>query len=256
MRRTATLVTYNLLHGLHLGGGGALDLEAAARTIADLDADVVALQEVDRELPRTGGVDQVAVLAKALGWSAVFAPALLGSPDGSWVALDREDPGGPAYGVAILSRMPIRDWHRRRLPGGGDGRRRRAGAPSRPGWDREPRTALAAAVETPVGQVSVITTHLSYLPWRGLRQLRAAARLSPDDGPCALLGDLNLPPGALKGTLPSWQHHVAPPTYPAWEPRMRIDHVLTRELHVSGLRTWPYGTSDHTPLLADVAVPG
>jgi endonuclease/exonuclease/phosphatase family metal-dependent hydrolase len=77
---TVRLATYNLLHGLSLHSG-RVDLPAVAELIARLGADLVAVQEVDRCQERSGGTDQVAVLAERLGMEAVFAPALLGSPE-------------------------------------------------------------------------------------------------------------------------------------------------------------------------------
>ena len=68
------VVTYNLLHGLDVRSE-QVDLDAAARAIEALGADVVAVQEVDRGLRRTDERDQVAEIAKRLGWHGVFAPA-------------------------------------------------------------------------------------------------------------------------------------------------------------------------------------
>ena len=55
----------------------------------EIDADVIGLQEVDRFQPRSGGVDQTAVVADALGaehWR--FVPALHGTPGEDWVLSD------------------------------------------------------------------------------------------------------------------------------------------------------------------------
>jgi endonuclease/exonuclease/phosphatase family metal-dependent hydrolase len=247
----ATVATYNMLHGLDLRSSGRLDLGAVGTAIAQLGADVVALQEVDRHLDRSGGVDQVAWLAERLGWHGVFAPALLGDPERSWTRPDGPDRGGPSYGVGIVSRFPVAEWRGHPLPGGGDGRRSRPAAPSRPGWDREPRVALTATVLTGHGPLPVTTTHLSYLPWRGVRQLRAVARFAAGSHRAVLLGDLNLPPAAVRLALPGWDHHAGPPTYPVWEPRMRIDHLVSRGMAVRQVRV-AGATSDHLALLAEL----
>jgi len=96
------IATYNLLNGLDLRSG-RVDLDAVCQLIAALDVDVVALQEVDRGLERTGGIDQVVKLAELLGWHGVFGPALLGDPDTQWSVCPTEDraepgttPGTPA----------------------------------------------------------------------------------------------------------------------------------------------------------------
>ncbi|MBA2529052.1 MAG: endonuclease, partial [Euzebyales bacterium] len=93
----------NLLHGVDMRNG-RVDVDTVLDAVAALDVDVVALQEVDRAQERSGGVDQTAALAERMAAQGVFGPALLGSPDTSWTAVGHEDPGGPAYGVALVSR--------------------------------------------------------------------------------------------------------------------------------------------------------
>ena len=102
------VATFNLLHGLDVRSR-QIDLDAAAEAIDKLDADVVAVQEVDRGLGRSGELDQVAELAARLGRTGVFAPALLGDPTLRWIRGPGADPdpGGPAYGIGLLSRLPL-----------------------------------------------------------------------------------------------------------------------------------------------------
>lgn len=270
---TLRLASYNLLHGLDVRQRGRLDLAAVAECIRALDADVVCVQEADRGLPRSGGVDQVVWLAERLGYQAAFAPALLGDPDSSWRTVPGAgDPGGPAYGVGLLSRAGLEGVRRIALPGGGDGQRptptpQRDGPPS-PGWDHEPRVGLAATV---AGGLEVATTHLSYLFWRAIAQARVLLESAGRDGPAAVLGDLNLP--AWGGHLlagrappvgwllsgfwrppPGWRHGGGAATYPAWEPRLQLDQLLVRgPVAVRWARPWGRGSSDHLPLVAEVA---
>ena len=128
------------------------DLQDAA---AALDADVVGLQEVDRAQDRSGGVDQTAMVAEALGarWSR-FVPAVDGTPGGD---LDRRRrgttgrwPTDPAYGVGLVSRLPVLSWRVRRfgpapfgMPLLVPGSRGLTHVPD------EPRIALAAVVRGP-----------------------------------------------------------------------------------------------------------
>jgi endonuclease/exonuclease/phosphatase family metal-dependent hydrolase len=257
---TVTVATYNLLHGLHVGAGAALRLDAAADAIAGLGADVVALQEVDRGLERSGRVDQVAALADRLGWHGVFGPALDGDPDSRWGAA-RPAGGGPAYGVGLLAVEPLLDATVTVLPGGGPGSRRPPPArakPPGPGWDREPRAALSAHVTIRGARLRVTSTHLSYLPLRGVRQLRAAAAAARGDrGPALLLGDLNLPSGPVRLAAPrGWRHAGGAPTYPAWRPRVQLDHVLVHgQVEVTAVDVLPPATSDHLPLRVVLRVP-
>ena len=50
-------------------------LEQISDFISASAADVVFLQEVDRSVPRSGSVDQIAILAKYTGYHFAFAPA-------------------------------------------------------------------------------------------------------------------------------------------------------------------------------------
>jgi endonuclease/exonuclease/phosphatase family metal-dependent hydrolase len=246
------VATWNLLHGLDVRTG-RINLAGVAADIDAMDVDLVALQEVDRGLPRTGRVDQVAELATALGWHGVFAPALLGDPQRGWTPGPGAgpDPGGPAYGVGLISRTPLLDVARCALPGGGHGRR----GPEHvgrvlPGWDREPRAVLRARV----GELTVATTHLSFQFWLSVRQLRVALGFA-GRGPALLLGDLNLPTPALRVALArsGWSPSRAASTYPSWRPNMQLDHVVRRSVEACDVRVGPRGPSDHLPVSAVVA---
>src|ERR671912_1709656 len=112
------LATFNLLHGRSTSDG-VVDLDRLAAAVRTLNPDILALQEVDRDQPRSHLADLTGVVAEAMG--AVthrFAAALSGTPGSTWLAATEDDvPGTAAYGVALLSRYPARSWHVRRLPG-------------------------------------------------------------------------------------------------------------------------------------------
>lgn len=118
--------------------------------------------------------------------------------------------------------------------------------------------ALSASVALDDTLVRITTTHLSYLPWRCVIQLKAAARFAlVGRGPAVLLGDLNLPRwGArlvLMGTR--WVHAGGAPTYPASEPKVQTDQILvTGGLRVEGITVGAPATSDHLPLIATVVL--
>src|SRR5690606_40515090 len=94
------LATFNILHGRSLVDD-AVDLDRYARAVRALDADVLALQEVDRDQPRSHGADLTTIAAEAMG--AVdhrFAATLAGLPT-TWAAATGDpQPGTASTGVA------------------------------------------------------------------------------------------------------------------------------------------------------------
>lgn len=250
------LATFNLLNGTSLDGGGVTAAHLAD-SAQELRADVLGLQEVDRGQDRSHGADQMAQVADALGYSHFrFAPALIGTPGGTWRAAgEGDDARDPAYGIGLVSRWPVRSWHVVRLPA----------APVKspivlPGtrrlfWLRdEPRVALAAVVEAPAGAMTVATTHLSFVPgWNG-RQLRSVTRaLARLPGPRVLLGDLNMPP-PFPRALTRWQVLARLHTYPSPDPRIQLDHALGSGSlpRVRSVEAPRLAVSDHRALVVDL----
>lgn len=250
------LATWNILHGRPVRGGrvSGEQLQAAA---AGLDADVLALQEVDRAQPRSQGLDLTAEVAAGLGvvdWR--FVPALVGSPTLHYRAAGEDDEQGsdPAYGVALLSRYPVLSWHVLRLApapvrlpvGWGDGA---------PWWfGDEPRVVVAARARTPHGLMTVAATHVSFLPGQSALQLRRVARwLRGLPGPRVLLGDLNMP-SALATRISGFRSLARARTYPAPAPRLQLDHVLGHgDLPPPGeVTAWRLPVSDHRALSVDM----
>jgi len=98
---TVRIAAYNIKHGE--GMDGVVDLARAAEVLRALDADVITLQEIDRGVQRTDGVDQAVALGEMLGMDAYF---------GDFMPYQ-----GGEYGMAVLSRLPVRRAHRpRRCP--------------------------------------------------------------------------------------------------------------------------------------------
>ncbi|MCG6499084.1 endonuclease/exonuclease/phosphatase family protein [Kitasatospora sp. A2-31] len=218
------IATFNLLHGQPLAPDGGprpfpADPDAPlAEAVAALDADVLALQEVDRYQARSGGTDQTAAAAKAMGaadWR--FAAALHGrpAPVAGWLPDPAAPPGiqvygpgevgdhaPPSYGTALLTRLPVRHWRARRfapapfgLPLRVAGRRGLTPVPD------EPRAALAAVLEGGRGPFTVVAAHLSFVPGWNMAQLAAIRRWIADlPRPYLVLGDFNLV-GAVPRTV-------------------------------------------------------
>jgi endonuclease/exonuclease/phosphatase family metal-dependent hydrolase len=248
------LVTFNVLHG-RSPSDDRVDLDRFAAAVADLDADVLALQEVDLHQPRSHGADLTDLAARAMGAQAQhFGPALSGEP-GSWRAATDDDPAGtPQYGVALLSRRPVLDWRLvrlprlpRRAPVLFRGRRRPVLVTD------EPRVAVVARIETPSGPVAVVSTHLSFVPGWNLVQLRHLVHALCAERRVLLLGDLNLRAAAAVRTS-GMRPLVTAATFPAEAPVRQIDHVLARgplsATSPGSARQLPL--SDHRALVVDV----
>jgi endonuclease/exonuclease/phosphatase family metal-dependent hydrolase len=74
------IATFNILHG-RSPSDDRVDVERLAAAVKDLDADVLGLQEVDRDQPRSMGADLTAVAAEAMGAvDSQFVAALAGTP--------------------------------------------------------------------------------------------------------------------------------------------------------------------------------
>ncbi|MEP6696457.1 MAG: endonuclease/exonuclease/phosphatase family protein [Pseudonocardiales bacterium] len=257
------IVTFNVLHGRSLSDG-RVDGGRARQQFAALGADVLGLQEVDWAQPRSGRIDLPALAAEAAGSGASYryAPALIGTPGRTWRAAgnaDEQRPEQPSYGIALVTRLPVRSWHVVRL----------RMAPMRSVIVKpdsrsrlmlvadEPRVMLAAVVDGPAGPMTVATTHLSFVPGWNIWQLRRVCRaLRRLPAPRILLGDLNLP-GRIPGAVSGWRMLARTPTYPNPEPHVQLDHVLGNGALPQVLRASASAMelSDHCALTVDLGAP-
>lgn len=249
------VATFNILHG-RSPSDDRVDVERFAAAVKTLDADVLALQEVDRNQSRSANADLTAVAAEAMGADEHrFVAALSGSPGATWMAsTGDEQPDAAGYGIALLSRYPVTSWEVVRLgstptpvPMWFKGSRR-------PELIRdEPRVAVAARVQAPQGELTVVNTHLSFVTWWGRHQLRTVMRSIETCNPVVLVGDLNMDlarAGAITGMRPL----VTQPTFPADHPREQLDHILARGDvgHVTDVGAHDLPLSDHRALSVDL----
>ena len=243
--RVVRIMTYNV-HAC-LGMDGRLSTERIARVIAQCDADVVALQELDVGRVRSGAVDQAHQIAERLEMEFHFHPA---------IQLEEEQ-----YGDAVLSRFPLRLV-------------RAAGLPGVPGVWREPRGALWTAITVGDRELQLINTHLGLSARE--RRVQVEALIGPEwladprcTGPTVLCGDFNALPrsltcrriGALlRDAQQDLENHRPRRTLPGRLPLGRIDHVfVSREIIIRQVRVprtdLARVASDHLPLLVEIELP-
>ena len=123
------LASFNIKNGL--SDDGSCDPDALVAACRSLRADVLALQEVDRGVPRSNGADQTSIVANGCGLTGIYAPA-------------RRLDGGE-YGNALLARGSLVDVEHVRLP-------------VMPG--NEARAVVLARVQVDGTDLSVAATHL------------------------------------------------------------------------------------------------
>lgn len=214
------VATFNVHHGA--GRDGVLDLDRTAAAIRATGADLVALQELDRGMDRSGGVDQPTELGRILGMDVTFTPTLSRGPG--------------AYGIAIAARPPVESPTFVPLP--------RVDI-------EEPRGALTARW----GPLSVVCTHLSTRPRANGIQIAALAAIAAGlEEPVVVLGDLNQGRRSL-GVFTRFGYRGAfgHRTLPRRVPKRQIDHILvSRGIEIAGAWTIDTDASDHLPLVADL----
>jgi endonuclease/exonuclease/phosphatase family metal-dependent hydrolase len=183
-----------------IGADGRHDPARIAEVLRELDADVIGLQEVASRFGGDGAIDQLAYLARALGYQPVTGPTLA--------------QGGGHCGNALLTRCPILGVERIDLSRGG----------------REPRGAIDVELAVGADVVRVVVTHLG-LRWTDRRaQVRRLLAALGDDraGFVVVLGDINewLPRGGCLGRLHARLGHApAVRTFPARRPLLALDRV-------------------------------
>ena len=233
--RELTILSYNIHHGEGLDG--KIDLERIAKIISNNKADLVALQEVDRNTKRSGGVDQAKELARLTSMHHVFGRAI--------------NYEGGEYGQAILSRWPISLPIVHALP-------QKAG--------REQRIALFAVIDGVRG-LTFTTTHLDHqIETIRVDQARALNEFfeKKQSSVSILAGDFNAAPQTepMQILLKEWEDSAsenAAPTIPAEKPTKRIDYILFRQPKAawrvvrSEVLDEPVA-SDHRPVLSRLQV--
>lgn len=220
-------------YNVHIGIGrdGRYLPQRILQVLQELDADIIALQEVQLG---EGGFDMLSYLAGEMGYHAVPGPTL-------------RHPVNGAYGNALLTRHGVCSIRHIDL--------------SYP--RREPRAALDVALDCKGSALRVIATHLGLRPAERRAQIKKLLIAFEHDPvmPTVLAGDLN--EWFLWGRPSRWLHAYfkptpAPKTFPSGHPVFALDRIWMRprrlltgvRVHASALARV---ASDHLPLIGELA---
>ncbi len=221
------VATFNPRHGV--GRFGLVSHRGLVDSCRSLDAEILALQEVDRRVVRSWFRDQPALIARALAMHHVTARA-------------KRTPVGGSQCNALLARGRFEDVEVVELP-------RNAGD--------ESRVAVLARVVLAGASISVACAHLQHRGGNAREQLAAVLEtLRRRPGPRLIAGDFNLTEKDVEPLLTARGFTAASsgPTSPAHAPRRRIDWIaVDAGLAVLGSRLHQPIVGDHCPLVADVA---
>ena len=225
-----------LCYNIHIGFGmdNKLDLERTAKRINELKPDLVALQEVDRGADRTEKQDQPALLGKLTGMNVVYGKTL--------------DRSNGEYGIAILSRFPIKEPKMTLYPRG-------EFDPDR----FEIRGLQEAVIELENKElIRFANTHLCHISDERRTQMNQKINewLKPNNELTILCGDFNGQPDSksIQTILEQWTDATdATPTFSSTDPKVKIDYIFYKpknRLKVKEMKVIQDSmTSDHLPVL-------
>lgn len=227
MTDSLTVATWNIHRGV--GMDRRFRPDRIVRVIAEIDADVVALQEVGA---RDADFDMIAHLAEASGHGPVAGVTF------------RDRRGD--FGNALLSRLPIITSDRHWLRVG----------------NREPRLALVTELARPGGPLRVVVTHLGLRASERRTQVARLVELLRNlpPMPTILAGDMNAWSRGKPESQPLDSWFGAAPrvaTFPSLAPCVALDRIwMQANQGAMRLRTHRSRTarlaSDHLPLVADI----
>ncbi len=198
------VLSYNIHHGK--GMDGNIDLKRIANVIQKVDPDFVALQEVDKNVNRSGKVDQAKILGNMLKMDYAFA---------KFTDYDEGE-----YGLAVLSKYKILNTFIHKLPDGA-----------------EPRVVLEVEVAVEERRISFASIHLDWTK-ESLRVSQFKTlnkKLIGRDHPIIVAGDYNAIPEAKTMGLVERSGEIVPKTgnpltWPADKPNVEIDYIVVRGL--------------------------
>jgi endonuclease/exonuclease/phosphatase family metal-dependent hydrolase len=225
------VMTFNIHHGKGLDG--KTDLNRILTEILKSEADIIALQEVDRFQPRSSFRDQIAILAKGASMYNCYSPSV--------------NFGFSQYGNAILSKWPIESKIIINMNGG-----------------LERRSILIAHIKVNgarssdkhTSKFTIVNTHLGVLAQEYKWQMPILCeKLAELAKPAIVLGDFNMEPSNLTMKImdPIWHKINLLHPQATMQNGKQIDHVFANSGYLNA-RAWVQETiaSDHHAVIADL----
>ena len=194
-----------------VGADRRFDPARTAAVIAEVGADVIALQEADKRFGDRAGLLDLAAIERSAG----LVP----------VRITNGHSGHGWHGNLVLVREgAVTGLRQIKLPG------------------LEPRGALVVDVDLSMGKVRVVAAHLGLFRHSRLLQVEALLAQAGEttDRPVVLMGDLNEWRLRRRSALQGFSKGFGPlglgvPSFPAFFPVLALDRVLTR----------PHGLIEH-----------
>ena len=234
-----TVMTYNV-HSC-IGRDGRVNPVRIVKVIEQHNADIVAFQELDSGLVRTGLVEQTKLLADMLEMNHHFHPSI--------------NIEAGQYGNAVLSPHSMKLFHAGELPTLAKKR------------IKEKRGAIWLKLDIDGSEIEVFDTHLGLN--RHERLAQATALTGPQwlkhpecRGPVIFCGDLNATKWSevYRMFARSFVDVRSGSTWPSWFPFIRLDYIfISPDIEVRNSTVLKDDltrkASDHLPVLATLEVP-
>lgn len=218
------VMTYNIHRGINKNS--ELDLDGMAEVIKNSEAEIIALQEVERFSVRTRFQDQIKYIADKLSMQYAFGKSIN--------ILNGQ------YGNAILSKYPIEEYEVSELPSEG-----------------EQRTLLKAGLNVQGNRISIYNTHLGLKQSERNMQIEEIMRISQGEKIFIIAGDFNTSMDKLPIITTklidcgNFQDNAGKATFEEDGLSERIDYIfVSKNFEVKDYQVIKADASDHYPVVS------
>lgn len=218
------VMTYNIHRGINKSN--KLDLDGIVDVIKESEAEIIALQEVERFSVRTGFRDQIEYIADKLSMHYVYGKSIN--------ILNGQ------YGNAILSNFPIEEYKVSKLPS-----------------DGESRTILRAGLNVYGNRIFFYSTHLGLDQRERDMQVEEIVRLTADERNTVVTGDFNSRADKLGEITERYidcaglENNFDKATFVGEDLSERIDYIfVSKDFKVKKYEVLERDASDHYPIIS------